>query len=93
MLICRMDVVAAIYRLAAALSPRISSFRSHVELHRRGRLDAMITLHDGLSFGVIRQGLALRSRSLYDRLRAIAEYDYTRRPDTVLILTLASRVN
>ena len=32
------------------------------------------------------RALALRRRSLYDRLRAIAEYDYTRRPDTVLIL-------
>ena len=31
--------------------------------------------------------MALRRRSLYDRLRAIAEYDYTRRPDTVLVLT------
>ena len=29
--------------------------------------------------------MALRRRSLYDRLRAIAEYDYTRRPDTVLV--------
>ena len=35
---------------------------------------------------MVRQGLALRRRSLYDRLRAIAEYDYTRRPDTVLVL-------
>ena len=34
----------------------------------------------------LRQGLALRRRSLYDRLRAIAEYDYRRRPDTVLVL-------
>ena len=34
----------------------------------------------------MRQGLALRRRSLYDRLRAIAEYDYSRRPDIVLIL-------
>ena len=57
-----------------------------MEFHRRGRFDATITLHDGRSFGVVRQGLALRCRSLYDRLRAIAEYDYTRRPDTVLIL-------
>ena len=53
----------------------------------RGRFDATITLHDGRSFGVVHQGLALRRRSLYDRLRAIAEYDYTRRPDAVLILT------
>ena len=57
-----------------------------MEFHRRGRFDATITLHDGRGFGVVRQGLALRRRSLYDRLRAIAEYDYTRRPDTVLIL-------
>ena len=86
LLIRRMDAVAAVYRLAASLSPGTGSLRSHVEFHRRGRFDATITLHDGRSFGVVRQGLALRRRSLYDRLRAIAEYDYTRRPDTVLVL-------
>ena len=87
LLIRRMDAVAAVYRLAASLSPGIRSLRSHVEFHSRGRFDATITLHDGRRFGVVRQGLALRRRSLYDRLRAIAEYDYTRRPDTILILT------
>ena len=86
LLIRRMDAVASIYRLAASMSPGIDGLRSRVEFHRRGRFDATITLHDGRSFGVVRQGLALRRRSLYDRLRAIAEYDYTRRPDTVLIL-------
>ena len=87
LLIRRMDAVAAVYRIAASLSPGIDSLRSHVEFHRRGRFDATITIHDGRTFGVVRQGLALRRRSLYDRLRAIAEYDYTRRPDTILILT------
>ena len=87
LLIRRMDSVAAIYSLAASLSPGIDGLGSHVEFHRRGRFDATITLHDGRSFGVVRQGLALRRRSLYDRLRAIAEYDYTRLPDTVLLLT------
>ena len=86
LLIRRMDAVAAVYRLASSLSPGSDGLRSHVEFHRRGRFDAAITLHDGRSFGVVRQGLALRRRSLYDRLRAIAEYDYTRRPDIVLIL-------
>ena len=86
LLIRRMDAVAAVYRLAASLSPGVDGLRSHVEFHRRGRFDATITLHDGRRFGVVRQGLALRRRSLYDRLRAIAEYDYTRRPGTVLIL-------
>ncbi len=87
LLIRRMDAVATIYRLAASLSPGVDGLRSHAEVHRRGRFDATITLHDGRSLGVVRQGLALRRRSLYDRLRAIAEYDYTRRPDAVLILT------
>ena len=87
LLIRRMDAVASIYRLAASLSPGIDGLRSHMEFHRRGRFDATITLHDGRSFGVVRQGLALRRRSLYDRLKAIAEYDYTRRPDTILMLT------
>ena len=87
LLIRRMDAVAAVYRLAASLSPGINGLRSHMEFHRRGRFDATITLHDGHRFGVVRQGLALRHRSLYDRLRAIAEYDHTRRPDAILILT------
>ena len=90
LLIRRMDAVAAVYRLAASMSPGIDGLRSHVEFHRRGRFDATITLHDGRGFGVVRQGLALRRRSLYDRLRAIAEYDYSRRPSVVLVL--ASRV-
>ena len=87
LLIRRMDVVATIYRLAASLSPGVDGLRSHVEFHRRGRFDATITLHDGRSFGVVSQGLALRRRSLYDRLKAMAEYDYTCRPDTILVLT------
>ena len=86
LLIRSMDAVVSIYRLAASMSPGIDGLRSRVEFRRRGRFDATITLHDGRSFGVVRQGLALRRCSLYDRLRAIAEYDYTRRPDTVLVL-------
>ena len=87
LLIRRMDAVAAMHRLPSSLSPGTGSRRSHVEFHRRGRFDATSSLRDGRSFGVVRQGLALRCRSLDDRLRAMAEYDYTRRRDTVLILT------
>ena len=86
LLMRRMDTVVAVYRMAAALSPGVDGLRSRVEFHRRGRFDATVTLHDGRSFGVVRQGLALRRRSLYDRLRAIAQYDYSRRPGTVLVL-------
>ena len=87
LLIRRMDAVAAVYRLAASLSPGTDGLRTQVEFHRRGRFDAVITRHDGRSFGVVRQGPALRRRSLYDRLRAISEYEYWRRPGTVLVLT------
>ena len=76
LLIRRMDAVAAVYRLASSMSPGTVSLRSLVKFHRRGRFDAAISLHDSRSFGVVRQGPALRRRSLYDRLRAIAEYDY-----------------
>ena len=88
LLIRRMDAVAAVYRLAASMSPGIDGLRSHVEFHRRGALRRHHhpPRRPQLRRGG-RQGLALRRRSLYDRLRAIAGYDYTRRPDTVLVLT------
>ncbi len=86
LLLRRMDAVASVYRLAMALSPGYHSLRSSVEFHRRGRSDATITLDDGRTFGVVRQGLGLRRRSLYERLRAIAEWDPSRRPGTVLVL-------
>ena len=87
LIVRRMDAVASVYRLAASLSPGIDGLRTQVDFHHRGRFDATITRHDGRSFGVVRQGPALRRRSLNDRLRAIAEYEYRLRPGTVLILT------
>ncbi|MDE2886068.1 MAG: helix-turn-helix domain-containing protein [Chloroflexota bacterium] len=90
LLLRRMDAVASVYRLATALSPGYRSHRSRVEFHRRGRFDATITLCDGRTFGVVRQGLGLRRRSLHDRLRAIAQYDPSRRPGTVLVLVPSS---
>ena len=87
LLIRRMDAAASVYRLAASLSPGTDGQCTQVDFHRRGRFDAVITRQDGLSFGVVRQGPALRRRSLYDRLRAISEYGYRRRPGTVLVLT------
>ena len=86
LLIRRMDAVAAVYRLAASMSPGIDGLRSRVEFHRRGRFDATITLHDGRSFGVVRPGPGPAAPVSLRRLRAIAEYDYTRRPGTILIL-------
>ena len=87
LLIRRMDAVATIYRLAAALSPGMDGLSTQVVFFRRGRFDAAVTLHDGSSFGIVRQGLALQRRSLYDRLKTIAKYYYTLRPGAILVLT------
>ena len=86
LLIRRMDAVVGVYRLAGTMSPGMDGPGTRVEFHRRGRFDATITLHDGRDFGIVRQGFALRRRSLYDRLKAIAQYGHSRRPGTVLIL-------
>ena len=83
----RMDAVATIYLLVASPSPGADGLRTQVDFHPRGRFHATITRHDGLSFGLVRQGLALRRRSLYDRLRGIAAYGYRRRHQTGLELT------
>ena len=51
-----MDAVASVYHLAATLSLGVDGLCSQVEFQRRGRFDAVITLHSGRSFGVVRQG-------------------------------------
>ena len=84
LLIRRMDAAASVYRLAASMSPGIEGLRSRVEFHRRGA--STPPSRSTTAAASAWQGLALRRRSLYDRLRAITEYDYTRRPDTVLVL-------
>ncbi len=84
-LIRRMNAAVSFYLLAATMSPGLDGLRSHEAFHRRGHFDVTIKLHDGRDFSVVRQGqgLAQRRRSLYDRLRAIAECCYTRRPDSL----------
>ena len=85
-----MDAVATVCPLPMSLPPGTDEMETQVDFHRRGRFGVVITRHDGRSYGVVRQGPALRRRSLYDRLRAIAEYDYRLLPGTVLVVTPAS---
>ena len=87
LLIGRMDSVSSIYRLAATMSLGAGGLKTRVEFYRKGRFDAMITMEDGRHVGVVRQGRALKRARLNERLRAIHEDEYPRRPGTVLILT------
>ena len=68
LLIRRMDAVAAVYRLAASLSPGIDGLRSHVEFHRRGRFDATIKRY-GLRAGIEGTNSEMKRRHGLGRLR------------------------
>ena len=63
LLIRRMDAVASIYRLASSLSPGSDGLRTLVEFHRKGRLDATFTLHDGRDFDMAGVWLSAECRS------------------------------
>ena len=85
LLIRRMEAMASIYRLAAAMSPGIDGLRSRVECHRRGRFDATITLHDGRSFGVAGPGagapVTLRPAESHSAIRLLASSRHRADPD------------
>ena len=55
--------MASVCRLSASISRGVP---------RRVRFNAVISLHNGRSFCVVRQVSDLRRRTFYDRLRAIA---------------------
>ena len=66
MFIERIDGTASVYALAAAMSTDAGG--THIEFHRKGILDAVLTLCDGRTFGVMRRGRALRPKSWRDRV-------------------------
>ena len=82
----RMDAVASICRLAMALSPGMA--RTAPKWSSTAATGSMprSPCTTGGALAWCAKGQALRRRSLYDRLRAIAEYDPSRRPGTVLVL-------
>ena len=70
----RMDAVATIYLLVASPSPGADGLRTQVDFPPQRPVPRHHhAARGGLSFGLVRQGLALRRRSLYDRLRGIAD--------------------
>ena len=78
----RMDAVAGIYALAAAMSPDAGG--TQVQFCRKGTLDAVITLRDGRTFGVMRRGRALRPRSWRDRVMRYWQHEQS--TDGLLVL-------
>ena len=56
--------------------------------HRQGPYDLLITLSDGRSLGIVRQGpVLLSSANLRYRLRTLEQLRYYQRPTATLVLT------
>ena len=84
----RLDAVAVLYHVAAAVAradPEAKPLR--VDHHRQGPYDLLITLSEGRSLGIVRQGQVLSSANLRYRLRTLEQLRYYQRPTATLVLT------
>ena len=88
----RMDAVAVLYRVAAMIAdadPHNDTVR--VDHYRRGPYDMLITLSDGRSIGIIRQGATLPTSNLRYRLRSMERLPSRETPFATLVLTHADQ--
>ena len=84
----RLDAVAVLYHVAGMIAradPRGQPVR--VDHHRRGPYDLLITLSDGRSLGVVRQGAMLSTANLRYRLRTMERLPTRELPTATLALT------
>ena len=84
----RLDSIAVIYRIAA----KVASADAHqapvrVDHYRSGPYDALLTMADGRSIGIIRQGPMLPPGHLRYRLRSVERLAYYEIPNATLVLT------
>ena len=82
-LLARLDAVAVVYRLASAVADAVGPPR--FRWYRAAPLDAAMTLPDGRTVGVIRQGLTADRTSISDRIRRLMD-PHQSRPRALLAL-------
>ena len=82
-LLARLDAVAVVYRLASAVADAVGPPR--FRWYRAAPLDAAMTLPDGRTVGVIRQGPTADRTSFSDRVRRLMEPEQSR-PRALLAL-------
>ena len=82
-LLARLDALAVVYRLASAVADAVgpTSFR----WYRAAPLDAAMTLADGRTFGVVRQGRTADRTAFSDRVRRLLDPEQSR-PRALLAL-------
>ena len=82
-LLARLDAVAVVYRLASAVSEAVGPPR--FRWYRAAPLDAAMTLPDGRTVGVVRQGITADRTSFSDRVRRLLDPEQSR-PRALLAL-------
>ena len=88
----RLDAVALLYRVAAMIADADSHQKPvRVDHYRNGPYDMLLTLSEGRSIGLIRQGPALPTANLRYRLRSIERLHSSDTPFVTLVLTHADQ--
>ena len=83
LLLARLDAVAVVYRLASAVADAVGP--SRFRWYRAAPLDAAMTLADGRTVGVVRQGPAADRTAFSDRVRRLMDPEQSR-PRALLAL-------
>ena len=90
----RLDAVAVVYHVAVLLADADATGQSvRVDHYRQGPYDALITLSQGRTLGIIRQGATLPSPNLRYRLRTAENLPYRQQPEATLVLACSDQAN
>ena len=90
----RLDAVAVVYHVAALLADADATGQPvRVDHYRQGPYDALVTLSQGRTLGIIRQGATLPSPNLRYRLRTAENLPYREQPEATLVLACSDQAN
>ena len=90
----RLDAVAVLYCFAGLITdadPRNAPVR--VDYYRQGPYDMLVTLSEGRSVGILRQGATMPSANLRYRLRSNENLAWSQRPTVTLVITCSEQAN
>ena len=90
----RLDAVAVVYHVAALIADADPSGQPvRVDHYRQGPYDALVTLSEGRTLGIIRQGPTLPSPNLRYRFRTAENLPYRQLPTATLVLACSDQAN